>query len=282
MKVVANSLPKSGTHLLTRLLSLLAFQENALHLSGSLTLASARNPIKCYAVRRRILSNGEAGRGVCVALDEPEVFLRSDWLANRLKRLPDRIFMEGHLPYSATLEKLLLNEGCKVVFIIRDPRDVLVSFCNHIFRDPDYNPFHDYFRSLCSEEDRLIAGLNRICLGKHTYGGLVMRLQRVMGWFCQSSACVVRFEELIGTRGGGSDEKQKVAIKKIADYLGCKIDDEDLGRIASRVFYRGASTFFKGVIGSWEQSFTSAVKDAFKEKCGKYLIDLDYERNGCW
>jgi hypothetical protein len=248
MRIIANSLPKSGTHLLTRLLHLLKLKEANLHLSGSLVRPKSKYRFINYMKRKQIILN-ENKQGLAVDLDYPNVKVDSKWLLNRLDKLPKHSFCQGHLPYTLELEEAFEKINYKVLHIYRDPRDVLISFCNHQLRYNNY-PMHTLYKNL-SKYDQVkmtIRGNN-----DYYYAGIKDRINNSIGWIHSKKIFSVKFEDLIGVKGGGNINKQIKAISEICNYLNFQLTESKTEHLCNSIFYEKSETFFKGRIGAWKK-----------------------------
>jgi len=276
MRAVANSLPKSGTHLLTRLLDLIGMTEGPLHLSGSLVRLTSRNPLRMLQIARRRTHRNDVD-GLNVDLDEPKNVLRGRWLRRKLACMPENAYLQAHLPHNDDLEALLVENNLKLLFIIRDPRDVLLSFVNHMLRDRSF-PFHHQFHSLSSTEARLRATLEG-CIGDRRIplASLPDRIARVMGWYRSKQTLTVRFEDLIGPQGAGLARCQRQTIRRVCDHIQFDLSEQRLDEIASSVFNTRANTFHKGQIGAWKKAFTPTIERMFADECGPYIRQLGYD-----
>lgn len=67
-------------------------------------------------------------------------------------------------------------------------------------------------------------------------------------------ALVVRFENLVGPKGSGSEILQKNEVKRIANYLELTVSDEEIEEVCQKLF-GGTKTFKKGQIGTWKSKF---------------------------
>ncbi len=105
---------------------------------------------------------------------------------------------------------------------------------------------------------------------------------------------VCRYENLVGSMGGGSEEAQLTELERIASFLELEIPSTQLAEIAAQLygnefdpFGKGGfqnfhSTFKQGKIGLWRELFTEEHKRAFKKKIGNCLIALNYESDDNW
>jgi hypothetical protein len=103
-----------------------------------------------------------------------------------------------------------------------------------------------------------------------------------MDWFDDPSTLVVRFENLIGARGGGDSEKQLAEIRRIGDFVGRPLNPDQTRQIAQNMYGKGSLTYRKGQAGNWRDYFTEAHRRAFNEVTGDILVKLGYESNTTW
>src|SRR3712207_2462500 len=123
MRIVANSIPKSGTNLLARLLTLLGFEQTSEMGIRSRLVAGP------FAPARKLL-RARSKEKVTIGVTSPQRIDRR-WLERRLSRVDDGQFVTAHCVYSPELSSLIAGEGMRVVCILRDPRDVAVSQMYH-------------------------------------------------------------------------------------------------------------------------------------------------------
>lgn len=246
-RILANSIPKSGTHLLTRCLQLLPDVED----SG-------------LRIRGRI---------------KPET------LTKRLTHVGGGCFIPLHLAFTPRREELLADLNFRMVLIIRDPRDIVVSHYHYVTRQARMHQLRAYYNALPNDSVRLMTSIQGIpeseWQGRIRLGDIDTRCRVFLEW-ADHGACVVKFEQLVGPLGGGTLEAQHKEIQKIAIHLGVQLDASTLEHIAGNIFYRKSSTFRKGAIGDWVNHMGIEHKAAFKEIAGQLLIDMGYEADRDW
>ena len=93
---------------------------------------------------------------------------------------------------------------------------------------------------------------------------------------------VVRFEDLIGTSGGGSQQQQQATMRSIANYLNIELSKAEIIRLSEKLFFKRSTTFRRGQIGDWQNWFTVKHKRVFKDLVGKSLIEFGYETEYDW
>lgn len=263
---IVNSLPKSGTHLLKKIIGLLPGMTTAdLHLGPEQDRSDVSGWLKDeipLGVGRPRLMPQEQIRGMLASLEQGN-------------------FITGHIPYSRAMAELLQELDIKMVSIIRDPRDVAVSQAQFVVNSPG-TPLHDYYRTL-SEGQRImtaIVGVRQLPSGP-VLRNLRERVESVRQWDSQPQSLLTSFERLVGPQGGGSRELQRREIGAIALHLGVECAPQEVDSVAGRAF-GDTATFHKGMIGTWRRYFTDEHKRACKELVGQILIDLGYEKDLDW
>jgi len=217
-------------------------------------------------------------------------------LRNLLLWLPKSSFNAGHIFFDSEIKDIILQKKIKVIIGIRDPRDVLLSAANYILEKD--HPYSSNFSSNTIEEviDNLIEGIEGPIisvkpkqpdkpkfenLDHNLYGGIYETYKRFLRWTIINDAIIIKFEDLVGKKGGGSDTKQINSIKKIANACSVELTSDDLNFIGKNL-YGHTSTFRKGKIGSWKEGFSLKNKNNFKKHCGDLLIQLGYEKDKNW
>lgn len=227
---------KSGNHLVYSAL-------NELGIEGPFNGIAAHLLYGRSKVAKRLLRG--SAQGIDVGL-ETEARIRPAYIQYTLRRLRGRI-LGGHAAYSTELIALMRAEGALMIFIRRDPRDMLISFADWIGGRAD-NYLYAEFASL-SREDR-VAKLLRGDRA-HRIRPFKEVLARAEGWLAEAGeVLVMNFEDLVGPKGGGTVERQTTALQELCDHIGCDMpDDPDwVDRI-----YGSSLTFNKGQVQRWRE-----------------------------
>jgi len=182
--------------------------------------------------------------------------------------------MQGHIHCNKENVKKVGNYKAQVVFIYRDPRDQVVSYSYwRARRGP--TPFNFSIPN----------GLERKQARRQLLTFLIEKISAsyklFMPWAIHPQVLPIKFEDLVGARGGGSDEKQLQTIMKIAAHIGTPISEAGAKKIATQLF-GGTWTFRKGQIGSWKKEFSLDQKALFKKHNSDLLIALGYETDSNW
>lgn len=245
--ILANSIPKAGTHLLTSCLSLLP----------------------------GITDSGLRGRGQVV----------DRRLETQLRMVGGGCFMPMHLTFSDERAQLLSDVGFKMVLIIRDPRDIVVSHFHYVSYRSRRHRLHAYYTSLPDDQTRLMVSITGILEPQNDpivrLPDIDSRSRAFLTWK-DHGACVVKFENLVGPHGGGTSEAQEKEICTLAEYLGVDYSEETIKHIARNVYDPQSATFRKGSTGDWKNHLTREHKEAFKQIAGQLIVDLGYEQDQEW
>jgi sulfotransferase 6B1 len=252
-RVLANSLPKAGTHLLTTLLGELP----DMRFSGE------------HLTAFDLVDHGT---------------YRWERLEKRLSRVRNGQYVSAHLPALEEIFSALDRHGYRALFIIRDPRDTVVSDVFYIlgFRR---HPLHGALHAIPTMEERLMAvvqGMPDERQGIPLMESMAARLEAYGKWLSNPRTKVVRFEDLVGSRGGGDDAKQLSVIQAIAEHVDRGLSTEEATALARRVWSPRSSTFRRGAIGDWRSHFTPRVVEEVKTSAGRRLVELGYERGDDW
>lgn len=252
VKVFANCIPKSGTHLLKSVLGQVPGLVPSwfYHIND---LEKSNNQERLLSVKR-----GQA------------------------------IF--GHMGWNGNLSERLDAIQCRKILMIRDIRDVDVSGSFYLAKNAPGNPLYHYFCNvLKTDHDRLLAyinGVDKMHYSLHVKPEThqVDPYNRYLPWLDDPNCLVVRFEELVGSKGGGSDNLQFITIRKIVNHVlpDKLVSDAEINRICLTAFNSKSRTFRSGRIGGWRRHFTDEHVEAFKRTRGDILVRLGYEDSNNW
>ena len=262
--VIANSFPKSGTHILVRILELLEYKHADTHLSRSLIFYGPRNILRNIQIYSRIEHN--PNEGIQVDIETPLRRVKNKWFISHMQKfLSGETYAKAHLPFTEKLEQCLIELKLKMLYIHRDPKDSLVSMKNYILAN-NRHPNHKMFKDLSSEEERLALILNGYNRGSNVnlIAPFLEKYNRSIGWKDSKACCSLEFEKIVGPKGGGNQNAQREQLLKVLAYLGK--DAELADDIQEKVFNTKSITFHKGIIGQWREEFSPSIEALFQEK----------------
>ena len=304
-RVLANSIPKSGTHLLLRLLTGLGYgisdfgglRPSAVREDGGArherllrSALGAREPGRFLGVGPHLVAGGRVpglrrlvrDRGaekVTLGVESPQEIGRR-WLERRFGMVPEGSVVSAHCSYSEGFENIARSQNLKVVCILRDPRDTAVSHM-HYLKKLQKHPAYAAYLALPSDHERLMYSIRGGLLGGHRILPMGERYRNFVDWEKRGGALLVRFEDLVGPAGGGSEEAQRLAVEGVVDHLGLRVSEGRLREIRGGLFGSGR-TFRKGRSGGWREEFSAEHREAVKEQAQDVLTGLGYERDAGW
>lgn len=184
---------------------------------------------------------------------------------------PGQVIM-SHLPFQPEYPKTLVRRGARGIFLIRDPRDVVVSETHYIARRPDHH-LHRAF----STRDTFQSKLRLAIVGDAEFGvpSMAERLDEFGGWL-DAGCLVVRFEDLIGPSGGGDRTRQEATVRGVYRFLELAEDDRLIGSVCERLFSSASPTFRRGEIGEWRRTFDQELERLFEEVVGSRMRSYGY------
>lgn len=280
-RVLINSLPKSGTHLLAKAVELCGFRE---HFEADkpadpqritplfLNYREVRDAMLKQPAARQAAANIPVGTLTPVNAD-PQTL--DEWLA----AIPAGRYLLGHIGRTPLLAPMLAAHQIRLVFIIRDPRAVLASLLSFIMDTKGMPKAHFLeadFRALSPEQrlDLLLEG------GEAPIAGVAITpfrdiFRTMLDWQQEDNCLLVRFEDLVGEQGGGSTAQQETAVRQIAAHLG-KAFDQTLATQFKQIYSTNARTFRKGSIDSWKQAVDAVSAARIRHYCAPLCAEAGY------
>ena len=204
---------------------------------------------------------------------------------------PSNSIVRSHLMHCQEICQILQEFDCKVIFIYRDLRDVAVSHARWVTQEPRIF-LHQYYSQLNDFSSQLMCSIRGIPLGtpfgsNFSQPNIGQDFYRWLGWINEPTVLTIKFEDLVGKRGGGYEETRIKTIQEITNYLDINLsleeictnfDSQIMNPEESHTFRKGK----KGKLGGWTKVFKPEHKHAFKQVAGKLLIDLGYEKSFDW
>jgi hypothetical protein len=249
-RIFVNSLPKAGTHLLLAELARFdGMQNSALHLD---------------APKIRLKDQITAEGFPVIDLDKVD---------SCLSRVRKGQFFSAHLYWTEELERLLSGRGVAMLFVVRDPRDILLSQLHYAVGLRRHR-LHEFLAGIDTEEDRLRALIRG---NAHSPFLRPMRanLEQFLPWTQSPAVLTVRFEDLVGAAGGGTIDSKHLALRRIAAHCGLVS-----GRLDAQAATRSGPTptLRKGKIGGWRKEMPATIVQQVNEACGDLLEAYGYEQ----
>lgn len=249
-RVLANSMPKSGTHLLTSLLESLP----KMRFAGQWVSYLGQDAV------------GER--------EEYEHFIR------RLRLLRDSHYIGSHLTYDPAVERALSDAGVHMITVVRDPRSQVLSWAHYLLTTrhvPGRNWVTDRYPDMDALLPLLVRGTG--VPGVYPYlPDVGERFRRYSAWSESDIGIEVRFEDLVGARGGGDDDRQEKTTHEILEYLGYARPGVVTRDVTDTMFSTNSATFRTGQIDTWRQELPADLADEIYDRCGPLTETWGYER----
>lgn len=266
LRVLANSIPKSGTHLLGKALALLGVGEVPVRLYNSVA-----KPGRQTEETLRSVPVGSIWPGLVPVERMGELLLEAE----------PGTFIQGHVPYTKRVAQLVEFFDFRMVLIIRDPRAVALSHAGWV-PTREFLPSYEFYQDKTADE-RLALAISgyRIEPDGPLELGLRRRFEQLLPWMAHPLVYTTRFEWLAGPQSGGDREVQLRELRNIAAHVGLSVTGERLTQVAEEL-YGGTMTFREGRIDRWREAFREQHKALIKAEMGDLIVELGYERDGDW
>ena len=250
----ANSFPKSGTHLLTQILE------------GFVQIGPAVNS----GLPAMVMYEGSTGRE-----------RRSAEIIRGLKQLFHGDIAYGHLHANPEIVEFLTSPLFATFFILRDPRDIVVSHVHYVTELEPNHVHHDYYaNTLKTFEERLRTSILGRPDASNPFPDIAGRFAPFMAWLDQPDVFSVKYEDLLQNR-----EQTISRMIEFAMGRGFPINldkGEAVQLLLARINPQKSPTFRSGKSGGWRTAFTPELRELFKKTGGELLIRLGYETNNDW
>jgi len=288
-RVFVNSLPKSGTHLLSKAIEIFGYKE----------YMSNRNYVK------RVLNHFGFGTPKAFSYEEAKkasknkhqkieatnisIGVLSPYYVNQyeirhwLSHIPHGQYFFGHVPWTPLLGPILTDLNYRHLVIIRDPRAVLASVIAAIV-EPRFKRIGRQFLKADFRRMSPLQRLNFILEGKNSVpkkadikvNSFADAYRSILAWRNDPNCLLVHFEDLVGEQGGGNVEKQRSIVENIASHLNIQFDDAIAAKL-TEIYNPSARTFRMGKIDGWKQSMEPASIERLNEYCEPLCNEAGYK-----
>lgn len=250
--VLANSFPKSGTHLLAQVLSALP-------------------NIRQYGTFHSSLTNSFFFR---------QRSTRS--LSGSVRRLASGELARAHIFYSNSLADALLKKNTAHFFIYRDPRDVVVSEAHYLKYQNTWHRLHPYFQKTATFSDAVMLAIHGLPkeISHIFYPDVGKRFSLYEGWISHPNCFSLRYEDL---RSNDPLPFLLDAVRFYNLFVSDAVDPEDVALAMKAAISPASShTFRSGETGQWRSVFTPDHRKYFAKFASDALIRGGYEKNDSW
>lgn len=284
-RVLINSLPKSGTHLLAKAIEIFGYQEH--FTKGDIKNDSElETPIFFnYREVKKALQKEESSqkteapnKQISVGALTP-LYVDKSVFRHWLEVMSEGRYILGHIPQTPVLSEVLADLDYHHVFIIREPRSVVASSLPFILdtgKMPAKHFLENDFKQMSVEQrlDFILEG------GYAPQAGVEIKsfaevYRSMLAWRNEPNCLFIRFEDLVGEKGGGSLEQQIKVIKSMASHLGFPFD-ENIAAKSKEIYNPSSRTFRTGKIDGWKSSLDGKLVERLVAYCEPLCKEAGY------
>ena len=253
-RVFINSLPKSGTHLLTSLLD------------STAEIKSSGRHLKTVD-----FDLGTAGQSFCLNVNK---------FQNETSKVRGRQYYSAHFPWDESFKDVLESNQLKYLNMIRDPRDMIVSRYYYIMGLKRHH-LHDFLNNnFRNEEERILALINgptsNISDKNPSFVPYRIILKWFMGWQKATCAMTIRYEDIIGPRGNTSEAHQVETISQILKHLSIIKTDSEIQDLIPKFLGIKTATLRNGRSGEWRSRLSEPACNAVTEHLNDLIHEMGY------
>ncbi|MDB9758756.1 sulfotransferase domain-containing protein [Gammaproteobacteria bacterium] len=173
-------------------------------------------------------------------------------LLQAIERTGNGRFFLCHLRFNNDLKTLIQNLSLRHVVLIRDPRDVVISYFHYVQRERGK---HFMFKQLHKLSH--LDALQAICYGIE---GSLLPVSEIFdeyaAWAIESDALILRYEDLI------TDTSQLATLRQLYQFINVCHDETLLNIVAPKRSDRSSRTFRKGMAGAYKNELPEYLSDA--------------------
>ena len=196
-RVIVNTVPHSGTHLVSSVLDMISFSHAKYFNWRSLSFDKI-----FLNWQTSSLSNNknldETDRKFKISVASPQL-VREDLVELILNKIKNNQYLLSHTPHSKLFEELLINLGFLGLSVIRDPRDMCLSMINHIKQRPHHYAYDLLFNKMNDRQERLfqiIQGFNlNVNDSIRNFGNMEKMVQSILPWGQVDNYLLLKFED---------------------------------------------------------------------------------------
>jgi sulfotransferase 6B1 len=247
--IIANSVPKSGTHLLNQIVAPFAKVDYETFFTSVPSFPHREIP------KAKMLSS--------------------------LARVIPGEMISAHLHYVEEYERMLESKNAVHYFIYRDPRDIVVSEAHYLTHINTWHQLHAQFKALPSDEARISLAIlgNQDPHYNNDYPDVAGRYRKYAPWIGRESCFAVRYEDLVS-------ETRETIIAEMVDFYAKRVGHKDRGALVRDALVsidpHKSFTYRQGKSGGWRSVLSEKHKVQLKEVAGDLLIHLGYEQSLNW
>jgi hypothetical protein len=208
-----------------------------------------------------------------------------------LERLLPGDIAYGHVHAFPAAIAFLCQGSVASFFLLRDPRDVVISHLHYIVEMAHNHIHHRYYQQILrSFDERIRASISGVpaeqlsaaigCYVPESLPSIQARFDPYLEWLKRPEILALRYEEFI-TNCEGTLEKV-LGHSLVHGFTPCFRRGRALSILEESIDPQHSPTFRKGKTGGWKDEFSQDHKHLFKQVTGDLLLQLGYESSQDW
>lgn len=210
--------------------------------------------------------------------DNYQLGINSPILARRsavdrfLKHVGRDQFITAHVGHSADLLETCIEMGFVPIQVVRDPRAILASFVPYVLADR-HHFLHNLFRDMGANQryQAVYEGVSRKNGSLRSLGECCHALDP---WIDHPQVFRIRFEDIVGSAGGGDDAARLEVLQRLATLL--EAPESRIEEVAQKLYGPGRHTFRKGRIATWREEVPKDLQRRIADELGDILEKWGY------
>jgi hypothetical protein len=208
-----------------------------------------------------------------------------------LNRLLPGDIAYGHLYAIPEIIDFMCKQGVASYFILRDPRDVVVSHVHYITVMETNHINHHYFSEVLQNDDeRIKASIKGVrkdewqdmqdAASNLGLPDIRERFSPYIDWLNHPQVLILHFEDFITNRQTSIVQVLDHAVKR--GFVLTFPQETSIQNLVESIDPGRSPTFRSGKIGGWRTAFNEEHKELFKHVAGDLLVQLGYEEDLLW
>lgn len=233
MPLLLNSIPKSGTFLLHGILSEIEiFHDHAGFIASYPSFSNKK--------------------------------ITSEKIIKYLSSLFKHELLPGHVVYDHEIDVFIRTQGLPVVFIYRDPRSIVVSEAQYLYKSNRFHWLHKHYQMTESIYDLSINGDPSI-----GYPDIGDRVTQYVGWLQSPNVHAVKYEDLLLN----TQATLGLLLTYLSRFYPVDTSDALILRIMKKIQAQDSHTFNNGKIDQWKDILSAQQVVSIQQKT-KSFADL--------
>ncbi|MFK5970139.1 MAG: hypothetical protein QM487_08500 [Candidatus Marithrix sp.] len=264
-RVLVNSLPKGGPHLLMSTVEILGYEKYLPKTDKIPESLSNKN------VKNALQNNKHIDKPEVTITPFAPLYVDKTTIRFWLDSVPDGQYISGHIPWTSALANVIADLDYRQILIIRDPRALIAA----IIFDPSVTPrflTNDFEAMSLSQRLTFMLNGGYAPKAKVTIKSFAEIYRSILAWQNDSNCLLIRFENLVDAPNGGQIEQQ--VVKNIASYL--NLDNIPTTRL-TEIADPNAKTFKIDQIDKWKSIIESVSLERIMEYCEPLCQEAGYQ-----